>query len=107
MEDFTFCAFFDQEPQLSAKPQIMLASIDNSEPYEVDEHAIFLLENGKFCYISISGCSCWPTRGYTEVWEANSIGEIEKYLEEGSGTYSRALSWPGYKDLISEAKRRL
>lgn len=37
----------------------LLASVDESEPYEIDQTQIFLMEDGRYVLATASGCSCW------------------------------------------------
>lgn len=100
-----FGNFFDQEPDMSADAVKLLASTDMSAPYEVDEHGIFLLANGKFAYVAISGCSCWPDRGGTEVIEADSLPELQEKVKFTDGEYSRGLGLASWQALIQEATK--
>jgi hypothetical protein len=104
MQDFG--DFLDQNPTLSAPPKALLSSTDLSEPYEIDEHGIFALWNGKFAYIAISGCSCWPSMGGTEVIEAETLAELNVKVYDAEGEYSRALAFPKWQQMIVEAKEK-
>ncbi len=102
-----FGSFLDQSPTISSPPARLLADTNVSEPYEVDEHGILLLENGSFAYIAISGCSCWPDRGGTEVVEADSLDQLEAKVEINDGEYSRAFSSLSWKALVQTAREVL
>jgi len=100
----SFGSFLDQDPELSAKPLRLLADTDISQPWEVDEHGIFLLANGKYAYIGISGCSCWPDRGGTDVEEADSLEELHDKVAAGNGEWSYGLGLVAWRSLVEEAK---
>ena len=67
-----FSPYFDQNPTLSRPVKRMVVDADCSPPYELDASALFELENGAYVVIHVSGCSCWPDRGYTTVYEAKT-----------------------------------
>lgn len=79
----------------------LLASVDESEPYEVDQTAIYLTPEGKFAYATASGCSCWD--GDWGVTDFDSLDEIEAlYAKEDISYYNP--SFEGFKSLIAQAR---
>ena len=53
-----------------------LAFVDNSEGCEVDKFGIYLdEEDGKFCFISAEGCSCWEGDYDEEKFDTEQIVE--------------------------------
>lgn len=67
--------FFDQYPTLSREPVEKVCSADAFIPYEMDASALYRLENGSYAVIVIQGCSCWPDRGGTDVFEAETSSQ--------------------------------
>ena len=59
----TFSPYFDQE-QPEIKIEGLIADLNISQPYELDACAVFKAEKG-WLVVIVSGCSCWPDRGYT------------------------------------------
>lgn len=56
-----FNPFFDQQdPEREIAG--MVASDDNSQPYELDAIAVFAVVPSGFLVVEVSGCSCWPDR---------------------------------------------
>ena len=65
-----------------------IASVDESEPYEVDRTEIYFDNaDGTFVYASASGCSCWE--GEYDYTKYNSLWE----LEEALGTEEDERRW--------------
>lgn len=70
--------FFDQEEPIA--PIVgMIASIDMSQPYELDATAVYKCERG-FLVVSVSGCSCWPDRGSTTQEFCSTLSDVDKTL---------------------------
>lgn len=69
--------FFDQEEPLSTLTG-MIASMDISEPYEIDEAAVFLCANGEYLVVFVSGCSCWPDRGSTSQMPCPTKADVDR-----------------------------
>lgn len=73
--------FFDQEgPQGDIVG--MIASMDISEPYEIDECAIFLCRDGEYLVVFVSGCSCWPDRGGTTQHLCPEKSDVDRVLTQ-------------------------
>jgi hypothetical protein len=81
-----FDPFFDQESP-TCPIDGMIASIDNSEPYELDAAAVF--RSGRhYLVVFVSGCSCWPDRGSTDQRVCSTKADVDKAL---SGNYRDLL----------------
>lgn len=79
----------------------LLASVDESEPYETDQTAIYLTPEGKFAYATASGCSCWE--GDWSVTDFDSLDEIEStFKREDIHMYNP--SFEGFKSLMAQAR---
>ena len=79
----------------------LLSLVDESEPYEVDQTAIYLTPQGKFAYASASGCSCWG--GDWTVSDFDSLDEIEEtFLKEDIHMYNPSMK--GFRSLMAEAR---
>ena len=81
----------------------LIAEIDESEPYEVDQTLIFFDKNRElFLLVTASGCSCWD--GDCEIEEYNSLDDISAQL---SGRDDRGFvhnpSPKGLEALLAEA----
>lgn len=94
--------FYDRQKQL-----IIIARVDESEPYEIDEAVIGIDTNGKFILLTASGCSCWD--GDYDEAEYSSLDDIERDLirgdENGNDAYRYNPSLAGARALIAEARR--
>ena len=76
---YTYYPFFGQEsPQADIIG--MVASQDESEPYELDAAAVFSCRYAKWLVVIVSGCSCWPSRGTTEQHVCHSKIEVTRVL---------------------------
>lgn len=84
--DTGYSPFFDQEaPEVEVKG--MIASLDISQPYELDAVAIFKATGHGYLVVSVSGCSCWPDRGGT----SQEYCSTKKKAEDAIKT----LGWSG------------
>ena len=73
-----FDPFFDQQ-EPACQIGGMIASIDISEPYELDAAAVF--KAGRhYLVVIVSGCSCWPDRGTTEQIVCSVKSEVDRAL---------------------------
>jgi hypothetical protein len=97
-------SFFAQEPELSAEPIQVLAEIDESASYEIDMFAVFKLANNRYAYIAVSGCSCWPDRGGTVVYEDTALDGLQKQVHGNDNAYNP--SFRSEYELFSEARRK-
>lgn len=79
--------FFDQE-----SPDVdicgMIASMDISRPYEIDECAVFKCSSRGYLVVWVSGCSCWPDRGTTQQEFCPTQSDVDRAL---SGEYRSLL----------------
>lgn len=70
--------FFDQqEPEVPVLG--LIASLDRSEPYELEAVAVFKIQRG-FLVVDVWGCSCWPDRGGTEQTICNQKVDVDRKL---------------------------
>jgi hypothetical protein len=70
--------FFDQEaPQVELLG--MISSDDCSEPYELGACAVFKAKQG-WLVVEVSGCSCWPDRGWTSQSVCPRKTDVDKVL---------------------------
>ena len=93
--------FYDQDK--IPKGYILLASIDESEPYEVDVSEIYYnTEKNNFVLMTASGCSCWSGEYEEEFYK--KLEDIEKYLfaRDDKG-YVYHPSVKGAQELVAEA----
>lgn len=82
----------------------LIADVDESAPYEVDQTRIYSLEDGRFVLATASGCSCWDGEWETQTF--SSLDEIENavlYREK----YAYNPSLEGAKTLVEQAKSAL
>lgn len=77
--DFDVGPFFDQEGPITTITA-MLESMDISEPYEIDECAVFLCADGGYLVVWVSGCSCWPDLGGTTQEYCKTKADVDKAL---------------------------
>lgn len=97
--------FYDQDE--IPKGYTLLASIDESAPYEIDVSEIYYnTEKNNFVLMTASGCSCWSGEYEEEFYE--KLEDIEKYLfaRDDKG-YVYTPSVKGAQELVSEAVRNL
>lgn len=81
-----FDPFFDQEePECSI--QGMVASVDVSEPYELDAAAVFRAGRN-YLVVIVGGCSCWPDLGATTQQICKTKSEVDRML---TGRYRSLL----------------
>ena len=96
--------YYDRTAQLTE-----LASLDESEDYEVDYSFVGLDSDGKFVLLTASGCSCWD--GDYEETPFDSLDALEASLIEGDADgndihrYNPSLS--GAKEMIARARETL
>ena len=76
MRDYS--PFFDQE-QPEIEVDGMIASVDHSEPYELDAQAVFK-SGHRFLVVEVSGCSCWPDRGITTQTVCTEKSEVDRIV---------------------------
>lgn len=81
-----YLPFFDQESPIVDVVGI-IAYLDVSEPYELDAAAVFKAKKG-YLVVFVSGCSCWPDRGYTEQAICPRIVDVDRKLR---GRWSELL----------------
>lgn len=76
MSDYS--PFFDQEaPQVPVDG--MIASVDKSEPYELEAQAVFKC-GYRFLVVQVSGCSCWPDYGSTNQTVCTEKSEVDRIV---------------------------
>ena len=82
----SYSPYFDQEePQIEVTG--MIADYDISQPYELDACAVFKAKKG-YLVVFVSGCSCWPDRGFTSQILCNRKSDVDKQLR---GNWSNLL----------------
>lgn len=83
----------------------LIASIDESEPYEVDQTAIFA-DGDEWILATASGCSCWD--GDWEVERYDSLDSLFESIGPKSGV-GRAYnpSFAGAEALRAQVEARL
>lgn len=78
----------------------VLSSIDESEPYVVDQTAIGWDSNiNKFVVLAASGCSCWE--GKYEEEQFTTLKELHESLIHNERQYNPSLK--GVETLINDA----
>jgi len=79
--------FFDQE---DADVAIigMIESMNISQPYEIDECAVFKCRDKGYLVVWVSGCSCWPDRGGTRQEFCPTQSDVDRVL---TGEYRSLL----------------
>lgn len=78
----------------------LLAEIDESESYEVDQTAIYR-SGDRFVLATASGCSCWD--GDWEVEEFDTLQALEESArQDGERAYNP--SWKAIDDLMAQAR---
>lgn len=78
---------------------ILLASVDESEGWDVDISEVWK-KGDKYFLLTASGCSCWG--GEYEQQEFNSLGELGNLVLYREG-YQYNPSLEGAKKLVAEA----
>ena len=83
--------------------EVLLASIDEADSYEVDEaHILRNKKTGKYVLRTASGCSCWSGDYDEEVYD--SLDELEYALIHSGRDYNPSLS--GVDTLMAEARAK-
>lgn len=81
-----FYPYFGQE-----NPEVpiigMIADMDESADWELDAVAVFKAKQG-YLIVEVSGCSCWPDRGYTNQIHCNRRTDVQRYLRSTSVGYN-------------------
>lgn len=95
-------SWHDSKDTFDGRGYKLLASVDESESYSIDQAAIYLTPEGKFAFATASGCSCWA--GDWNVSDFDSLGEIEAlYAKEDISRYYNP-TFKGFQSLMSEAR---
>lgn len=85
-----------------------LASIDESEPYEVDQTVVLYDEDsGDFLLASATGCSCWPDRGGFSVERFPEFQDLAVSLFADAEERDFASTTCGSEKLIYDAQLEL
>lgn len=99
----TFYAYSEDE-----LPGTLMAYIDESAPYEIDQTAI-LTEDNKWVLATASGCSCWGGE-----WELSRFADLESLFAaigpttEASGyTHQYNPSFAGVEALRAQVEAKL
>ena len=79
----------------------VIADLDESEPYEIDQTRIYLKDDGGFAVARASGCSCWE--GDWETEDFASLDDIEgSVLRDDLYVWNPSLK--GARALVSQAR---
>lgn len=80
----------------------MIAEIDESEPYEVDQTRIYVAAGGTFVLATASGCSCWEGD-----WELTRYDTLAELIDDigplGGSEHDYNPSFKGAEALAKQA----
>ena len=82
----------------------LIASVDESQDYDVDESHVYVKPDGAFVLATASACSCWD--GDYEVQEFASLDELVALVLNREGfVYNPSIA--GAKSLVDQAREAL
>lgn len=74
-----YSPYFDQEEPI-AEIEGLIADEDTSQPYELDSTAVFKVKGKGWLVVTVSGCSCWPDRGWTDQQFRTRKSDVDKLI---------------------------
>lgn len=74
-----YMPYFDQEPP-ERDIVGLIADLDVAPSYEMDAMAVFKVKGQGYLVVHVYGCSCWPTRGYTEQVYCADQAEVDRAI---------------------------
>lgn len=83
------------------KDWTIVADVDVSAPYEVDQHRIYQKPDGTFAYAEATGCSCWEGNWSVEDYDSLELLAVALFSDKRSSTYG--LTYRGVLDLLAQA----
>lgn len=61
----------------------LISDLDISGSYELDACAVFKCEDRGYLVVYVSGCSCWPDRGFTREVYCATKTDVDRELMDG------------------------